>query len=145
VGQCLVARRIAFRLPRVACVNSSGAIEAIAHKIPVLCYGRSVFRHEHAAYCLTNDGLQTAAVTNELAQGRCALAEEAVDEVVSRITGRQWTIYDVPSRLPALLQTAFRLHDMQPHKANLLARLQPVERVTSWVSSVRRAAGLYAG
>ncbi len=128
-----------------ACVNSSAAVEAMAHKIPVLCYGKAVFRHEHAAYCLTNDATQTTAVTASLAQGRCTLSEESVDEVVGRIAAHQWTIYDVPTRLPALLQAAFRQHDEQPRDAALLARLQPVERVTSWVSSVRRAVGLYAG
>ncbi len=120
-------------------------MEAIAQKIPVLCYGQAVFRHEHAVYCLTDDGAQTAAVTAALAQGKCALAEEAIDELIGRITARQWTIYDVPTRLPALLQAAFRQHDSRPRSAALLARLQPVERVASWVSSVRRAAGLYAG
>lgn len=129
----------------LACVNSSGAVEAIAHRIPVLCYGPSVFRHERAVYCLTNDGAQTTAVTAELAQGKCTLAAEPVDELIGRITARQWTIYDVPTRLPALLQAAFRQHDSQPRGANLLARLQPLERLASCVSFVRRAAGLYAG
>jgi hypothetical protein len=128
----------------VACINSSGAVEAIANRIPVLCYGRSVFRHEHATYCLNNDGALTAAVTSELAQGKCSLAIEAVDELMDRIAARQWTIYDVPSRLPCLLQSAFLQHDSQPRTAAFLARLQPVERLASYVSYVRRVATRYA-
>jgi hypothetical protein len=128
----------------VACINSSGAVEAIANRIPVLCYGRSVFRHEHATYCLNNDGARTAAVTNDLAQEKCSLAMEAVDELIDRISGRQWTIYDVPARLPFLLQAAFLQHDSQPHTATFLARLQPVERLASCVSYVRRVATRYA-
>ena len=129
----------------VACVNSSGAVEAIANKIPVLCYGESVFRHQHATYCLTNDGLRTVAITQELAEEKCTLAEESVDELIGRITSRQWTICDVPTRLPALLQIAFKQHDSQARAVSLLARIQPSERLASCVSFVRQAAGRYAG
>ena len=145
MGPHFIAGGIIGRLPGCGLREFLGAVEAIAQKIPVLCYGQSVFRHEHAVYCLTDDGSQTAAITAALSQGKCSLAEESVDELIGRITSRQWTIYDVPTRLPALLQAAFRQHDIQPRTATLLARLQPVERLASCVSFVRRAAGMYAG
>ena len=88
----------------VACINSSGAVEALAHKIPVLCYGESVFRHAGAVYCLNDDGAQTSAITGELAAGNCRLSEQLVGELVARVTANQWTIYDVPQRLPLILR-----------------------------------------
>jgi hypothetical protein len=133
------------RCRAVACVNSSGAIEALAHRIPVLCYGESVFRHEHAVHCLTNDGRRTSEITAALAQGQSNLSEEALDELMQRITAHQWTIYDAPARLPALLETACRQHDLQARPATLLSRLRPVKRLSSYVSLVRRAASRLAG
>ncbi len=129
----------------VACVNSSGGIEALAHKIPVLCYGESVFRQAGAVYCLTDDGAQTRAITGELAAGNCQLSEQLVDELVARVTANQWTIYDVPQRLPALLQAVLAKHDAVPRSASFLARLQPIQRLAYSVSFMRQLAARRAG
>lgn len=87
----------------VACVNSSGAVEALAHRLPVLCFGKAVYRHPETVLCLTDDGRQLRAVTGQLAQGRCDLFVEAIDETVRRIQARQWTVTQIPQRLPPLL------------------------------------------
>lgn len=39
----------------VACVNSSGAVEALAAQIPVLCFGLAVYRQTGAVYCLNRN------------------------------------------------------------------------------------------
>ena len=89
----------------VACVNSSGAVEALAHRLPVLCFGKAIYRHPEAVYCLSDDGYQLRTVTRQLAEGRCDLFAEAVDEIVRRIAARQWTVAHIPQRLPRLLET----------------------------------------
>lgn len=87
----------------VACVNSSGAVEALARRLPVLCFGKAVYRHPEAVHCLTDDGLRLQDVTRKLASGRCDLFVEAIDELVRRITARQWTSAQIPQRLPPLV------------------------------------------
>jgi len=91
----------------VACVNSSGAVEALANRLPVLCYGNAVYRYPGAVYCLRNDGKSTSAATEALAEGRCHVFEERVDAVLSRIQAKQWTIQEIPHRLPAVLDAAW--------------------------------------
>ena len=89
----------------VACVNSSSAVEALARRLPVLCFGKAMFRHPQAVLCLTDDGQQLAKVTRQLAHGRCDLFVESVDEMVARISARQWTLEDIPHRLPPLIDS----------------------------------------
>ena len=89
----------------MACVNSSSAVEAMARRLPVLCFGKSMYRHPEAVLCLTGDGQQLAKVTRQLAHGRCDLFVESVDEMVNRITSRQWTINDIQQRLPPLIDS----------------------------------------
>jgi hypothetical protein len=89
----------------VACVNSSSAVEALARRLPVLCFGKAIYRHPQAAFCLTDDGRQLRSVTAQLAAGRCDLFAESVDEMVQRITGRQWTPAEIPQRLPPLIDS----------------------------------------
>jgi hypothetical protein len=88
----------------VACINSSAAVEAMAQQIPVLCYGESIYRHEGAVYCLDSRGEATEAATTALQGGSCSLFLEKVAAVVERIVQKQWTIDDVPRRLPELLE-----------------------------------------
>jgi hypothetical protein len=87
----------------VACVNSSSAVEALARRLPVLCFGKAMFRHPQAVLCLTDDGQQLARVTRQLAHGKCDLFVESVDEMVARITARQWTLEDISERVPPLI------------------------------------------
>jgi hypothetical protein len=89
----------------VACINSSGAVEAQAHRLPVLCFGKAVYRHPEAVLCLTDDGPHLRAVTRQLAQGRCDLFVEAIDEIVRRIQARQWTVTQIAQRLPPLVDS----------------------------------------
>lgn len=87
----------------VACVNSSAAVEALSARLPVLCFGRAVYRHPGAVYCCTDDGSVTRDVTASLAAGFSELSVQAVDEVARRIVARQWTIEQIPQRLPKLI------------------------------------------
>ena len=89
----------------VACVNSSGAVEALARRLPVLCFGKAIYRHPQAVVCLTDDGRQLRGVISQLAAGRCDLFTESVAEMVQRITSRQWTMADVSDRLPPLVES----------------------------------------
>lgn len=87
----------------VACLNSSGGVEAIARGLPVLCYAKSIFRHAGAAYCLTNDPAETIAATTELAAGQSQLTREAQRAAVERIHGQQWPWNEIADRLPPML------------------------------------------
>jgi hypothetical protein len=89
----------------VACVNSSSAVEALARGLPVLCFGKAVYRHPGAVICLTDDADQLDAATRELREGRCGLFVEPIEELVRRITTRQWTLDDVRRRLPPLVES----------------------------------------
>lgn len=95
----------AFRHSRaVACINSSGGVEALSHGLPVLCYGNAIYRHPGAVYCLDDRPEATRAVIDELAAGQCSLQAERVTAALKRVMDHQWTVAEIPERLPALLQ-----------------------------------------
>jgi capsular polysaccharide biosynthesis protein len=87
----------------VACVNSSSGIEALAHRLPVLCYGLANYRQPGAVYCLTNRGEETVQATEELAAGSCSLYEERCAATLKRILDHQWPFDEIPKRLPTML------------------------------------------
>ncbi|MCH8923655.1 MAG: hypothetical protein IIA67_10985 [Planctomycetes bacterium] len=87
----------------VACVNSSGAVECLTHRLPVLCFGHSIYRHEGAVYCLQRDPRRVAQVTGDLKRGRCELFTDRLEELLLRIGGKQWTLNQLPQRLPVFL------------------------------------------
>ena len=91
------------RCRAVACINSSGGVEALAQHVPVLCFGKAIYRHPGVVYCLGHDGRQLADVTNEILAGRCTLFAERVECMVQRIRDHQWTIDTIPDRLPKLI------------------------------------------
>jgi hypothetical protein len=95
----------------VACVNSSGAVECLTHHLPVLCFGHSIYRHEGAVYCLGRDAERVTQVTGDLKRGRCDLFEERLDELLLRIGGKQWTLDQLPARLPVFLDWLDRRRD----------------------------------
>jgi hypothetical protein len=88
----------------VATINASAALAALAAGLPVLCYGEAVYRHPGAVYCMTADADQTRAITAELAAGRSALSADAVAELLARLRAQQWTLAELPRRLPPLLR-----------------------------------------
>lgn len=87
----------------VACVNSSGAVECLTHRLPVLCFGHSIYRHEGAVYCLERDARHVAQVTGDLKRGRCELFADRLEELLLRIWCKQWTLAQLPERLPGFL------------------------------------------
>ena len=93
------------RCRAVACVNSSAAVAALDAGLPVLCYGNAVYRHEGAVYCLDADPRATIAATRELARGFSSLSQERIAALVARILSRQWTIEEVPRRLPPVIES----------------------------------------
>ncbi len=90
----------------VCCINSSGAVEALARRIPVLCYGSAIYRHESAVYCLNDDPHETRRITAALGDNACELFEERVVEVVERIIAKQWCLGDIEEKLPDVLTVA---------------------------------------
>jgi len=87
----------------VACINSSAAVEALAARVPVMCYGRAIYRHAGAVYCLDDRGDCTRRVTAAIAAGESELYLESIDEVLRRIAGQQWRLEQIPARLPPVL------------------------------------------
>ena len=87
----------------VACINSSGAVEALAHHIPVLCYGKAIYRHVGVVHCLKHDAQATRMVTKRLAAGNSELFCNLIDEFLGRVQIQQWTVASISRRLPRLL------------------------------------------
>jgi hypothetical protein len=88
----------------VACINSSCGVEALEHRLPVLCYGRAIYRHPSAVYCLTDDPRLTIEATAEIAAGKCSLMAEQAQAALARIMVHQWPHAEIPDRLPVLLE-----------------------------------------
>ena len=88
----------------VACVNSSSGVEALAQRLPVLCYGLANYRQPGAVYCLTHRGEETSQATEELAAGNCSLCEERCAAVLKRVLDHQWPFDEIPTRLPAMIE-----------------------------------------
>jgi hypothetical protein len=105
----------------VACVNSSSGIEALAHKLPVLCYGLANYRHPGAVYRLTNRGEETRNVTERLLRGDCDLFVEHSSAALERVLSHQWVLADIPGQLPALIHS--RLAGTSAGKTGILAGL----------------------
>jgi hypothetical protein len=113
----------------VACINSSAAVEAMAKHVPVLCYGRAIYRHEGAVYCLDGNGDRTRRTTASLAAGLSELYVEPINEVLNRIVSQQWRIEQIPARLPAVLESS---------PVNAVSGLR-THRSWHWPFSFRRA------
>ncbi|WP_254510728.1 capsular polysaccharide export protein, LipB/KpsS family [Anatilimnocola floriformis] len=89
----------------LACINSSTAIEALNQRLPVLCFGESVYRHPGAVYCLDNQAAQLQAVTTELSRGQCSLFVEPITAVLQRVAANQFTVEQLHQRLPSMIDT----------------------------------------
>ena len=99
---CLADAMVGSRA--IACVNSSSGIEALAQRLPVLCYGLANYRQPGAVYCLSNHGEETGRATKELAAGQCSLYEERCTAILTRVLDHQWPFAEIPRRLPALVE-----------------------------------------
>ena len=80
-----------------------------------------------------DDAGQTRSATMEISQGRTSLTQESVAATVRRIIGKQWTIADVPHRLPGLL---VELLAATPPVAPKLTSSDRVERTISWFADL---------
>ena len=89
----------------VASVNSSSAVEAMANRIPVLCFGDAIYRHPGATYCLSSNGAMTRQATEQILIGESELFENLVTEMVDRILRKQLTIEQIPKQIPQLITT----------------------------------------
>ena len=89
----------------VACINSSSGVEALAQRLPVLCYGLAHYRQPGAVYCLTNRGEETRLVTAQLAAGQSSLFKEHRAAVVKRVLEHQWSFDEIQQRLPPMIET----------------------------------------
>jgi hypothetical protein len=115
----------------VACINSSAAVAALAAKLPVLCYGNALYRHEQAVYCLNDDPADTARVSEELARGESSLIQEQIDALALRIVARQWTVDEVPLHLSNLVA---ELLAATPRVMPQLTSSDRVERSLAWLA-----------
>jgi hypothetical protein len=117
----------------VACINSSAAVAALDAHLPVLCYGKAVYRHEGVVYRLDASPAATRQSTQSLAAGQCELSIEAQRAMVCRIQENQWTTADVATRLPALLEEIFaRTPVVEPRQTSS----DRVERTLAWFSDL---------
>jgi len=87
----------------VATINSSAAVQALAAGLPVLCYGRAVYRHWPAVWTMSPHPEFTTAAIHRLRHRTEAADRGAVAAMVERIMGRQWRLDDLPWRLAPLL------------------------------------------
>ena len=60
----------------IQCRNSSGAVAVLAAQLPVLCFGRAIYRQPDSVYCPSDDGAALMRVTEELPAGHCRLFRE---------------------------------------------------------------------
>jgi hypothetical protein len=116
-----------------ACVNSSAAVAALESGLPVLCYGSAIYRHRGVVYCLDGEIENTRAATGEILQGRTALVRERLSAMVRRIVGKQWSVADVPGRLPAIVS---ELLAGMPQVDPKLTSSDRVERTISWFADL---------
>jgi len=87
----------------VATINSSAAVQALAAGLPVLCYGRAVYRHWPAVWTMGPQPEFTTAAIRRLRHRSEVAGRGAVAAIVERIMGRQWRLDDLPWRLAPLL------------------------------------------
>jgi hypothetical protein len=104
----------------VACINSSAAVEALTQRIPVLCFGRAIYRDPSAVYCMGPQGSDVTAVTGELARGICTLSTEGVDAMVKRITEHQWSENTIRDRLPNFVENILNERSAPISQTNVL-------------------------
>lgn len=121
------------RCRAAACINSSAAVAALDAGLPVLCYGNAIYRHKGAVYCLGDEPLETRRATEEVFSGRCSLHREKIAAVVQRIVERQWTLEEVPKRLPGLLAEQFAA---RPPVDRQLTSSDRVEQSLYWLADL---------
>lgn len=126
----------------VACINSSCGVEALAHSLPVMCYGTATYRHEGAVYCLDNTPEKTRQAIAELAAGRSSLRLECAQAALHRILDHQWRPAEIAIRLPPLIRQLLPDAD-QSRPLSLSRRLSPIRLIRNlpeWARAGRRAA-----
>lgn len=117
----------------LACVNSSCGVEALDYRLPVLCYGEAVYRHAGAVYCLDASSTATRTATAELAAGRCSLYLERMQETVSRVLSRQWTLEEIPFRFPPLLASVLAARRPEPMPSWVARAMRPWRDLPEWL------------
>ncbi|MDF1843904.1 MAG: hypothetical protein P1U77_20905 [Rubripirellula sp.] len=75
----------------ICCINSSAAIEALAHRIPVLCFGSAIYRYPGAVYTLTRDQNEIKSSIAEVDSGSVSLCDEAIQTLMGEIESHQIT------------------------------------------------------
>ncbi len=96
------------RAKAVAVIDSTSGVWAMELGLPVLCFGRQVYRHPGAVYCLDDQIEGTQAATQELLEGSCSLHKNTVQDMLNRIRGHQWYPKDAAS-FPDRLHKEFGL------------------------------------
>ena len=96
------------RAKAVAVLDSSAGVQAMELGLPVLCFGRQVYRFPNVVSCLNSDVVKTNEVLRGLAKGNTDIDKGAVKAMLARIRSRQWYRNDI-DLWPARLQKEFKL------------------------------------
>lgn len=78
----------------VAVIDSTAGVHAMEMKIPVLCYGRQVYRHPGVVHCLTAERAETRAVTRNIAAGESHLDTGRIQAMLTKIRTKQFYACD---------------------------------------------------
>ena len=87
----------------VATIHSTCGVDAIRAGLPVLCYGRAVYRLPGVSWPMTSSPLQTWCRTAQLKGHHCDLTAGSQAALLARLRERQWALEDLPGRLEPLL------------------------------------------
>jgi hypothetical protein len=125
----------------VACINSSSGVEALGRGLPVLCYGRAIYRKVGAVYCLQNCGKETLRVTSDLRSGKCELFRECQTALHRQILEHQWHFDQIPERLPRLIEQTLDSPLIGVDSSRSCRGIKGAQRrLRNWIAPRRRAA-----
>jgi len=90
----------------VATINSTCGLEALRAGVPVLCYGRAIYRHDGAVVCLDNDPEKTCRAVEDLIAGRLPVDRAAMQAALNRAMEHQIPVEELPDRVCEVLAHA---------------------------------------
>lgn len=94
----------------VATINSTCGAQAIEKGIPVLCYGKTIYRRKEIAFCCNDYGPITQAYTRELKAGNCFhLSRSTQRQFIKYVREKQWKKEDFPNRLVSYLEEIYNV------------------------------------
>ena len=87
----------------LACIDSHVGVRAILRNLPVMCYGRALYRMPGVSWrCITAE--DTITHTEELKFFLCNLDKGAQDSFIEKCRKETWRLSDLPRRLKDYLE-----------------------------------------